>query len=336
MSVRTASSLARKALLVAAALIPSACAPRSASGQDAPLVLERTIPLPGVKGRIDHLALDPAHGKLFVAALGNGSVEAVDLNAGRVVGHIAGLAEPQGLAFLPERQELAVASGGDGSLRFYRAADLAPAGQVALGDDADNVRLEAATGRVVVGYGAGALALIEPATRAVVGRTPLPAHPEGFQLDGMRAYVNLPGAGAIGVADLAAGKLVAIWPNRGRQANYPLALDRTAQDVAVVYRLPARLVILDPATGAERQALATCGDADDVFFDAKRRRLYVACGSGQVEVFARDAAGLTSLARIPTSGGARTALFSPDLDRLFVAARADGGRPAAILVLRPQ
>lgn len=334
MSLRTAPLL--KALLVMAALVPAACAPRSASGQAAPLVLERTIPLPDVKGRIDHLALDPAHGKLFVAALGNGTVEAVDLNTGRVAGRIAGLAEPQGLAFLPDRQELVVASGGDGSVRFYRAADLAPAGQAALGDDADNLRLDPASGRLVAGYGGGGLAVIDPATRAVVSRAPLPAHPEGFQLEGSRAYVNLPGAGAIGVADLAAGKLVARWPNRGRQANFPLALDNAAGEIGVVYRLPARLVVFDRRTGAERQALATCGDADDLFFDARRRRIYVACGSGEVEVFERGAARLTPLARILTSKGARTALFSPDLDRLFVAARADGGRPAAILVLRPQ
>jgi hypothetical protein len=95
-------------------------------------------------------------------------------------------------------------------------------------------------------------------------------------------------------------------------------------------------VILDPASGADRQAQETCGDSDDLFFDAKRSRLYVACGGGQVDVFQRGEAGLARIARVATRRGARTALFDPEEDRLYVAARADGGQAAAILVLRPQ
>jgi DNA-binding beta-propeller fold protein YncE len=325
-----------RAILGLASLVLAGCAPHSAAGGPAPLVLERTVPLPGVQGRIDHLALDRAHGRLFVAALGNGSVEAVDLAAGRVVRRIGGLAEPQGLAVLAVRGELAVATGGDGTLRFYRTGDLALVGQVKLGEDADNVRVDRATGQVVVGYGAGAFGTIDPATRKVVASTPLPAHPEGFQLAGSRAFVNLPDAGRIAVADLAAGRVVATWPNRGRRLNFPLAIDPKSGEIAVVYRLPARLVTLDPATGAERQALETCGDSDDLFFDARRARLYVACGGGQVDVFQRGAAGLTRIARIPTRPGARTALFDPEGDRLYVAARANGGREAAILVFLPE
>ena len=320
----------------AAALSLSACSPQSASGGSAPLALETTIALPDVTGRIDHLALDPTRGRLFVAALGNGTVEAVDLAAGRVVGRIARLAEPQGLAVLPARGELTVASGGDGSVGFYATNDLSPLGRISLGEDADNIRVEPASGRIVVGYGAGALALIDPATHTVAARTPLPAHPEGFQLDGARAYVNLPDAGVVGVVDLAAGALVATWPNGGRRFNYPLAIDRTSGEVAVVYRLPARLVTFDPRTGAQRQALDTCGDADDLFFDARRSQLYITCGDGRVDVFERRDAALRRVARIATSPGARTALFSPELDRLFVAAPARGGRQAAIIVLRPQ
>ena len=318
------------------ALAPLGACSAQPSGGPAPLQLERTIPLADVSGRIDHLALDPAGRRLFVAELGAGSVEAIDLASGRSIGRIRGLREPQGLAFLPDRDELVVASGGDGSLRFYRAADLAPRGMVQLGDDPDNVRVMPGSDAIVVGYGSGALAVIDPASRTVLGKADLPAHPEGFQLDGARAYVNLPGAGGIGVADLKSGALVAKWPNRGRGANYPLAIDRASGEVAVVYRLPARLVTFDPHTGAERQALPTCGDSDDLFFDPRRSRLYVACGGGRVDVFERRGPALRRIARIATSPGARTALFDPALDRLYVAAPARSGREAAILVLRPQ
>lgn len=299
-----------------------------------PLALERTIPLAGVSGRIDHLAVDAAGKRLFVAELGNGTVEALDLAGGRSLGRIGGLREPQGVGYLPGRDELAVATGGDGMLRFYRAADLKPVGALKLGEDADDVRVDAQSGRVLVGYGE-ALAVVDAASRKLVRSIPLAAHPEGFQAQGDRAIVNLPKAGGIAAVDLAHGRETARWKNPGPHFNYPLALDRAEGRVAVVYRLPARLVLLRAAGGEVEQQLDTCGDADDVDFDAHRKRLYVTCGGGVVDVFARQGAGYDRLARVPTRGGARTGLFSPELDRLFVAAPARGKEPAAILVFRP-
>lgn len=317
-------------VLLLGAVTSGACGPQ-AVGDAAALVLERTIPLPGVKGRIDHLALDAKAARLYVAALGNGSVEVVDLTANKVAGHIPGLAEPQGLAVLPERSELAVATGGDGALHLYDLATLKLFHQVNVGKDADNVRW--AAGRVVVG--AEGLVSVDPATGRVAGTVALPAHPEGFQLDGDRAFVNLPDAGQVGTADLSATKLTANWPNRGRKWNFPMALDRAGGEIAVAYRLPARLVLLDVRTGQERAAATTCGDSDDLFFDARRGRIYVVCGEGVVDVFSR-AGGLKRIDRTKTSRGARTGLYSPDTDRLYVAARANGSTPTAILVFRPR
>ena len=312
------------------------CSPPIAHSQAPALVLERTIALKNVTGRIDHLAIDTVHGKLFVAELGNGSVEVVDLKSGAVAGVIAGLHEPQGLAYLPSRDELVVASGGDGTVRFFHAADLTPAGSLLLGGDADNVRVDASTGHVVVGFGDGALAVIDPTTRKVITKANLPAHPEGFQLEGGWAYVNVPGARSIHVLDLTSGKELASWPNGWLNANYSLALDPKAAIIAAVYRLPATLAIIDLATGARRQTIGGCGDTDDVFFDHPRKRIYVICGSGVVDVFEASAKGYSRLAETPTRGGARTGFFAPQLDRLFVAARAQpGSRDAAILVYRP-
>ncbi|HKR86933.1 MAG TPA: hypothetical protein VJS38_02055 [Phenylobacterium sp.] len=296
--------------------------------------MERVIPLAQVSGRIDHLAIDAGRGRLFVAELGNGSVEAVDLASGRSVGRIGGLKEPQGVGYLPGRDELVVATGGDGMLRFYRAADLKPAGALKLGEDADDVRVDPQTGRVLTGYGQ-ALAVVDPATRTLVRRIPLPAHPEGFEAQGSRAVVNTPRAGAVIAVDLGSGRELARWRNPGPQFNFPLALDSDAGRVAVVYRLPARLALFNAASGHVEQQAPTCGDADDVFFDGARKRLYVVCGAGAVEVFNRAGAGYASAGRIPTREGARTGLFSARQDRLYVAARARGRQPAAILVLRP-
>ena len=300
-------------------------------GQAAPLVLERSISLKGVRGRIDHLAIDLQHRRLFVAELGNGSVEAIDLARGVSLGKITGLKEPQGLAYLPAQDELAVASGGDGSVRFYRAGDLKPDGVMEVGGDADNMRVDA-SGRVVGGYGSGALAVVDPVSRKVVAKLDLPAHPESFRIEGGKVFVNLPDAKQIAVGDLASGRITATWP-AAHLWNFPMALDAESRTLAIVYRLPARLQLLDAASGVVKLDQKTCSDADDVFFDASRHRVYVTCGEGTVAVV--DLAHPGQSVSVATRSGARTGLFVPEMDRLFVAARA-GGEDAAVLVYRAQ
>ena len=301
------------------------------------LSLERTIPLRNVLGRVDHLAVDVQHRRLFVAELGNGSVDAVDLSSGETR-RIGGLKEPQGLGYLPDRNELVVASGGDGTVRFFDASSLAPVGSVSLGDDADDVRVDPKTGQIVVGYGSGALAILDPARRAVVRTIKLSAHPEGFQIDpeSRKAFVNVPGAHKIVVVDLDSGRTLASW-RAGHLANFPMAFGAASGIVGIVYRIPARLVLLEAASGTAEADLPTCDDADDLYFDDKRRRIYVSCGSGAVDVFEQQADGkYVASARIGTRPGARTSLFVSALDRLFVAARAGPrGQEAALLVYRP-
>ena len=158
------------------------------------LQLERTIPLPKVAGRIDHMAVDLGRKRLFVAELGNNTVDVIDLASGKVAHRIEGLKEPQGIGYAPKEDVIAIANAGDGSVRLFHGADFAPLGTVALGDDADNIRLDPYTGQFVVGYGAGGLAMLDPASGSVVARVRLSAHPESFQLDpaARRAFVNVP------------------------------------------------------------------------------------------------------------------------------------------------
>ena len=131
-----------------------------------PLVLERTIPLTGVSGRIDHMAVDLQRGRLFVAELGNGTVDVVDLAAGRVLRRIEGLKEPQGVGYSPRADVIGMGSAGDGSVRLFKGEDFSPAGLVSLGEDADNIRLDMRTSQLVVGYGSGGLAMLDPANIA--------------------------------------------------------------------------------------------------------------------------------------------------------------------------
>lgn len=316
----------------------AACAHAGPNDAKASFTLEREIVLPGVSGRIDHLAADPVHHRLFVAEIANGSVDAVDLDTG-ASHRITGLSEPQGVAYLPALDQIAVSTGGDGSVAFFNAQSLASVGKLKVGGDADNLRVVSPTGQLAVGYGSGAIALIEPATRRVTQSFALPAHPEAFQIDGERhrAFVNLPNAGAVASIDLVTGK-VSTKLRAPHMLTFPMALDPRASGlVAIVSRLPAHIAWFDPDTGAVRQDLATCGDADDVYRDGKRGRWYVSCGGGAVDVFVETATGNAHLGSIQSGSGARTSLFIPELDRLIVAAPARGlSRDARLLVLRPK
>jgi DNA-binding beta-propeller fold protein YncE len=310
----------------------------TASGAEPPLVLEHTIKLPDVRGRIDHMATDPGRHRLIVAELGNDSVEVVDLATGQVLHRIGGLHEPQGVAYAQRGDAILVANGGDGSVRLFAAADFAPIASISLGYDADNIHIDARNGLAAVAFDNGGLALIDPASHTILGTISLPAHPEGFSLDPAigRAYVNIPDARQTVVVDLDARRVIATWPMREATANFPLALDQKYGLLASAFRSPRTLMLFDPTTGALRQRLSLCGDADDVFFDDRRQRIYVSCGAGEVAVFERSAAGWKPIAPVRTASGARTALFVPELDRLFVAERAALlGSEASIRVYRP-
>ncbi|HEU0154581.1 MAG TPA: hypothetical protein VFQ82_00815 [Stellaceae bacterium] len=309
-----------------------------ACAAEPPLALEARIALPDVHGRIDHMAVDVEHRRLLVAELGNDTLDVVDLAAGRPLRRIAGLAEPQGVGYAPAADLVAVADAADGRVRFFRGAEMAPAGILALGGDADDVRTDPRTGNLIVGYGSGGLAVIDPRSRSKIADIRLAGHPEAFEIDAAtgRAFVNVPDAKEIAVVDLTAGKQVGHWEAPGLHANFPMALDLANGALAVVFRRPPTLVLIDKNSGAVRLRLDTCGDADDLYFDAQRRRIYVSCGSGVIDVFEADGAGYRPVAHVPTASGARTSLFVPQLDRLYVAARAGFlGPGAAILVFRP-
>ncbi len=302
------------------------------------LTLEAKVPLGDVSGRIDHLAVDVERHRLFVAELGNDSVGVVDLDGRRVAQRIDKLREPQGVAYVAALDTLVVANAKDGAVRFFTGAPFAPAGQLNLKDDADNIRLLPDGRSVMVGYGSGGLAVIDVAARATRATIPLKEHPEGFQLDpaSARVFVNVPDARQVAVVDRTAGRQIASWAVPNARSNFPMAWLATRGEVVIVFRSPARLVRLRAGDGGIVAEQETCGDADDVFHDAKRDRLYVTCGDGAIDVFRADGAAYVRLARIPTVSGARTGLFVPELDRLYLAVRARSGEPAAIWIFRPE
>jgi YVTN family beta-propeller protein len=303
-----------------------------------PLRLEKTIPLPDVQGRIDHLSIDVKNQRLFMAALGNNTVEVIDVKQGKRIHSIPGLREPQGVLYLPEVNRLYVANGDDGTLRVFDGSSYEPFKTIKLGDDADNVRFDAEKKHVYVGYGSGALAVMnEDGTK--VAEIGLDAHPESFQLEknGSRLFVNLPKSRKVAVVDRTTASVIAKWGTGGAFSNYPMALDEEDHRLFIVCRLPARLIVLDTKTGTVIEKLPVIGDSDDVFYDQARKRVYATGGEGGISVYQQqDPDHYRQIAKLATVKGARTSYFSPDLKKLFVAARREGSEPAAIRVYSVQ
>lgn len=311
-------------------LIPLAPTCAAQSRESDPLDLLRGIPLDSVEGRIDHLALDTARKRLFVAALENGTVEVVDLASGKRTQQIKGLKEPQGVCVLPSGL-LVVASGDDGKVRVFD--DTRERGWIDGLADADNVRFDTTSKRVYVGYKSGALAVIDPEKPSKVADIALAAHPESFQLEitGKRIFVNIPKTGHVAVVDREKAKVVATWPLGDMRDNFPMALDEPNHRLFVACRKPAMLLVLDTESGRTIASLECSGDADDVFYDAARGRIYVSGGAGAISVFERkDADHYGLLKTVATSAGARTCLFVPEAGRLYLAVPHRSGQRAEI------
>lgn len=331
---------------VIVALLPGAAPCRA----QAPLQLEARIALPDIIGRLDHLAVDLARRRIFLAQPGDDSVGVVDLAQQKPVNRLRHLREPRGVGYVPSSDTLYVSSGLDGALRLFRGAALAPAETIALGPEPDEIAVDAASRLVYVGYGSGAIAVIDDGMRAPRAEITLREHPQGMALapDGKRLFVNVGAAHQLVVIDRAADTVATTWLLRDGRDNGPLALD--GERIVTVFRHPPQLAVIAPKDGSARATLATCTDAGDAFADAARHRLYVVCGEGVVEVLERNGEGYRSLARIPTGPGARTGLFVPALDRLIVAvpaaprsaaapdataAQPAPPEPAALLLFRP-
>ena len=293
----------------------------------APLTLKQTIALPGVEGRFDHAAADPATHRLFFAALGNNTLEVVDVAAGKRLHTISGLKKPTGVVFLADENLLVVANGGDGTCGFFDGTTYAEKGRVTGVDDADNLRFDAKGKRIYLGFGDGALGVIDPATMKLTARIALAKHPESFQLerDGPRIFVNIPDARQIAVVDRAAGKVTATWPVDEFRANFPMALDEARHRVFIGCRAPARLLAFDTQSGKRVADAALSGDIDDLFFDAASSRLVASCGEGFVDVFRVDGSErIERTHRLPSAAGARTAFFADKLGYCLAVPHRDG------------
>ena len=289
---------------------------------DAGIQLKQTIPLSGVEGRIDHFAFDAAGDRLFVCALGNNSVEVLDLRKSERIHSITGLGAPQGIAYIPKLDRILVANDTGGVCKIYDAKSFQPVGELNLQDDADNVRYDEVAKKLYVGFGSGGIAIVNAADGKQVGSIKLSAHPEAFELEknGKRIFVNVPNARHVAVIDRDQGKVVATWKTDLAFGNFPMALDETNHRLFVGCRLPSKLIVFNTDSGDIVAKIDISGDSDEIFYDGKRHHIYAICGAGKIDIIEQTNPNTyKSLTKVHTADGARTGLFEPERDTLFVA-----------------
>lgn len=302
---------------------------------DSPLAFVKSIELPHVEGRIDHLAFDVRTGHLFVSALGNNTVEVLDTKAGTHLTSLPGFAEPQGIAVVPDARIVAVANRRNGQVMLLNADDFRRRATLQPGDNADNVRYDAAASRLYVGFGSGAIGGIDPQDAKLTGQVGLPSHPESFQLErtGTRIFVNVPNVAQVIAIDRNSMKIVASWPVSTAGACFPMALDEANHRLFIGCRRPAKAIVLDTSTGREVTSFDIVGDTDDLFYDAARKGLYVSGGDGFVDTIEEQTPnGFVRIAHDATAAGARTSLFVPEQRRLYLAVPHRGSERAEIRV----
>lgn len=299
------------------------------------LSLNGSIQLTGVSGRIDHMAFDNKRQFIYVAALGNNSVEVVDMKTRKVVHSINGLGEPQGIRYIPESNAIFIANGNNGVCDVFDDDSYKKITSIKLESDADNVRYDPGSSKVYAGYGKGGIAIIDAKSFKQLADIKLPGHPESFQLDteAGKLFVNVPDSKILATIDLTKNIVTNKWKVEIASANFPMALDSKNHRLFIGCRNPAKLLVLNSETGKTVDVINIDIDTDDIFYDSFSKQIFVSCGSGYIDVIKQiDPDKYGEISRIESLSGARTSLFVPELNQLIIASPARAGREAQLMI----
>ncbi|HTL81523.1 MAG TPA: hypothetical protein VL651_07455 [Bacteroidia bacterium] len=296
------------------------------------LSLDNTISLPDVKGRIDHMAYDRNGQRIFICALGNNSVEVVDVKNYKTLFSIKNIAEPQGIVFDSARKMIAVSSGGDGWLRFYNSETYRMTDSILIGSDADNVRYDNDR-TLYIGYDGG-IAKVDLVHMTKYWNFETDGHVEAFQLDLNRKklFANVPDAYQLEIHDLSGKDSTVKWNLHSTKDNFPMAIDTASALVFIACRHPSEILVMNEMTGKIYSQIACSNDADDIFYDHNDHLLFVSAGEGFVDVFHDSSFVYTRVQHLPTRLLARTSLYDEIENKYFVAVPVTAGRSAELRI----
>jgi DNA-binding beta-propeller fold protein YncE len=308
-----------------------ALAANSRAQDHAPLKLVATIPLPGLHdGDFDHFAPDVAGHRLFLTGEENEKVVILDTNANAVIHTMEDIKAPHAILYRPDLKKLFIVEGDASAVRVYDSDSYKPAGEIKVSIDADSIAYDDATHYLYVVNG-GREAHTPYSLISVVDTNSLKKlrdikinsnHVEAIVLEksGPRLFYNITGLNAVGVMQRDKTSLTATWPLPASDTqNVAMALDEVNHRLFVVTRKPGRLVVLNSDNGKLIADLPAVGFVDDMSYDAKHKRLYLA-GDQFVDVFEqKDPDHYSLLAKIPGGFRAKTAILVPELNRYYLA-----------------
>ncbi len=314
-------------LALAAFLLPG-----TIPAADAPsLELVQTIPLKGKAGKLDHLALDAKRERLLLANKVNGTLDVVDLKAGKLLKQVIGQTGIQGVAYAADLDRVFVGLGSGGLCNVFEGGDYKPVKTIKFNDDADNVRYDAVRKQVYVAHAEKALGVVDAKTFAVKTDLKLPGPAEGFQVAAGKPllYMVITTPAEVAVIDVDKLEITVAHPLKLAAGGHPLALDDTNKRVFIGCRKAPKMVVMDSDSGKEITAIDIPGEVDDIYYDAKRKQLYASCGEGYLAIIKqKDADTYEVVKKIETAKGAKTSLFDPETNRIFLAVPRQPGQAA--------
>ena len=315
-----------------------------AAHESSPLSEVEAIALPNVSGRIDHFSADVRGRRLFISALGNHTVEVVDLTAGKWLRSLSGVQKPQGECYVGRLGKLFTADGAAGDVKVYKGTDLQLVATIPLDLGPDAETYDPATHRLYVGYGGedagksyGEVGIIDVVADRHIGDIRTSAHPGAILVGhpGRTIYITVPKTQEVSQIDARTGRMVATWKSKEGSPD-ALAYDPSRNRLFVGTRNPAQVEVFDVRSHRWIVSLPSVGLMDGLFYDSVHRRIYASGGDGSVAVYQQLSADhYEQLASVPTGPNARTSLWVGGLNRYYVAVPAGAGHGAEVLDLEP-
>jgi DNA-binding beta-propeller fold protein YncE len=306
------------------------------NGDTAILQLVQTTDLPDISGDVDHLALDTAGERLFLAAEDNGTLRVINLKTGKLERTVKGFNTPHSILYLPDAKEIYLTDGSKAvqvldsdTFEVKKTIPTTPGADSIAVDRANHV-LYAVTGGKDVSMTTSNISEIDTNSAQLLKEIPIAAaHVEAMALEhsGSHLFVNVTDKNYMAVIDRTTGKIVDQWPISAARQNAPVAFDEANHRLFIVCRDPGKLTVLDSTSGKSLATFPTGARADEVVFDSTHHRVYVAAGEGKIYPYEEvDADHFKALAPIESAPGAKTALLAPDGSRLFVAVSPGEGK----------
>jgi DNA-binding beta-propeller fold protein YncE len=301
------------------------------------LIFDSSITLPNVHGGFDLMAVDLERQRLFVSAEDNHTVEVADLKTRKPIASIPNLNEPKWVVYRPDENVLYVATGKDGRVTGLDADTYKVKYTFQFKEKCNNLRYDPLTKELYVGVGEtfGSLGIIDLKNHRMAGEIGLADYPKQFEIDGNKIYVNIPAKNIIQVVDRSSRKVGPVWQVKDAGGNVPMALDRRHGRLFVGCEA-GKFFVYSTSTGKPISSLDINKASDGIYYDPKRKKVYVSTGEGFIDVINQLTPDRYQIVeRIGTTEGAGTSLYVPQLDLFIVAAPQAGNRQAALRLYRP-